>query len=175
MTPAERAFCCRYFSEFFRGLFHDSVGSYWPAVSEALQDTTTPIIVTQAERQAWAKLFFGVGAETIPLSESAWGNEMHLTNQAPCLAARETYRAAGVTMKTDDNLPEDHLSVLLGFLAYSIENKRDTKAFVNDHFGEWLDRLSAKVHTTAENKPILVIWDAFDLFLKKERVLNAAA
>ena len=52
MTPAERAFCCRYFSEFFRGLFHDSVGSYWPAVSEALQDTTTPIIVTQAERQA---------------------------------------------------------------------------------------------------------------------------
>ena len=68
MTPAERAFCCRYFSEFFRGLFHDSVGSYWPAVSEALQDTTTPIIVTQAERQAWAKLFFGVGAETIPLS-----------------------------------------------------------------------------------------------------------
>ncbi|WP_440265196.1 hypothetical protein, partial [Duodenibacillus massiliensis] len=80
MTPAERAFCCRYSSEFFRGLFHDSVGSYWPAVSEALQDTTTPIIVTQAERQAWAKLFFGVGAETIPLSESAWGNEMHLTN-----------------------------------------------------------------------------------------------
>ena len=44
-----------------------------------------------------------------------------------------------------------------------------------DHFGEWLDRLSAKVHATAENKPILVIWDAFDLFLKKERVLNAAA
>ena len=100
---------------------------------------------------------------------------MHLTNLAPWLAARETYRAAGVTMKTDDNLPEDHLSVLLGFLAYSIENKRDTKAFVNDHFGEWLDRLSAKVHATAENKPILVIWDAFDLFLKKERVLNAAA
>ena len=91
------------------------------------------------------------------------------------MSSASLWAKPGVTMKTDDNLPEDHLSVLLGFLAYSIENKRDTKAFVNDHFGEWLDRLSAKVHATAENKPILVIWDAFDLFLKKERVLNAAA
>lgn len=172
MTPAERAFCCRYFSEFFRGLFHDSVGSYWPAVSEALQDSPTALIVTRNERQEWGKLFLGKGDETIPLTESAWKSELQLNGRSPCVSARETYRAAGLAKAGKDNLPEDHVSVLLGFLAYLIENKLDTKPFVNEHFGDWLDRLSAKVKMSTENKPLRTIWAAFDVFLEKERLTN---
>lgn len=173
MTPAERAFCCRYFSEFFRGLFHDSVGSYWPAVSEALGDTTTGLIVTRNERKEWAKLFYGVGEETISLCQSAWTSGSHLNCQEPCLAAREAYRAAGVAATAKDNLPEDHVSVMLGFLAYLIESKRDTKAFVQAHFGPWLDDLSEAMRAHTENKPIRLIWAAFDSFLAKERAVNA--
>lgn len=69
--------------------------------------------------QAYAKLFLGVGEKTIPLCESAWTSAQHLLCQGAELECRRVYEDAGLELAGGSVVPEDHLGLMLGFLAVS--------------------------------------------------------
>lgn len=67
--------------------------------------------------QAYARLFLGVSEETIPLCESAWTSAQRLNCQAAQLECRRAYEEAGLELSGGSVVPEDHLGLMLGFLA----------------------------------------------------------
>lgn len=67
--------------------------------------------------QSYAKLFLGVGKQTIPLCESAWTSAQHLLCQGAQLECKTSYEKAGLELAGDSVVPEDHLGLMFGFLA----------------------------------------------------------
>lgn len=67
--------------------------------------------------QAFARLFLGVSEETIPLCESAWTSAQRLNCQGAQLECRRAYEEAGLELSGGAVVPEDHLGLMLGFLA----------------------------------------------------------
>lgn len=175
LTNAERALCWRFFSELMRGNFTGQVLSLWPAVSGALLEQPGEAVTAESLQKLWARLFYGVGEKTVPLSQSSWENTMRLTNQASALSALESYRAAGVAAQTgDDALPPDHLAVMAGFMAHAIEKGIPVKVFFRDHFGSWIESFvqSAEERSGSENEA--AFFAAFMAFVCSERVSFAS-
>ena len=67
--------------------------------------------------QAYARLFLGSGAKTIPLCESVWTSPQHLLCQGSELECRKAYADAGLELTSGPVVPEDHLGLMLAFLA----------------------------------------------------------
>lgn len=76
-----------------------------------------PPVDDLALSQAYAKLFLGVGKETIPLCESAWTSAQHLLCQGAQLECQTSYQKAGLEVSGGFLVPEDHLGMMCGFLS----------------------------------------------------------
>ncbi len=168
----ERVFCYRYFSEFFRGTFENGLADNWSVICEILRLPVTEADFGLALQQKWAKCFLGVSDDTLPLTQSAWSNAARLQCQQPCLDAHKAYEEAGVVPQyNDDYLFEDHLSLLLGFMAYQLESGRDPHAFFSRHFGQWIDLFCAQASAALDCPFASEVLEAFHTFLERERDL----
>lgn len=184
MDQNERILGYHFFSGLFLGTFPPELMSAWGAVAEllALSEEETSSIsntdVTELQR-AWARTFFGVGEETVTLTESSWGNPLRLQCQAPCLSAQATYREAGVLPEeTADRLFDDHVSMMLGFMGWALSNDYDpqkTKRFFHEHFGYWIDALVAASLARLDNEAAKTLFRAFLSFIESERALFSEA
>lgn len=67
--------------------------------------------------QSYAKLFLDVATTAIPLCESAWADSEHLLSRRAQFECRDAYQDAGLELAGGSVVPEDHLGLMLGFLA----------------------------------------------------------
>lgn len=173
MTPQERAFCYQYFSEFFRGTFNPALQENWPVIAELTQSDPSDLKLDQSVRQDWARTFFGVGHETVTLTQSTWLNSLRLQCQEPCRAAHDAYVKAGVQPNNgEDALPDDHASVLMGFMAWSLVSDRpegETKEFFAAHFSGWWNSFLKAAKTYLNNPKINRVIESCEKFLEQER------
>lgn len=88
--------------------------------------------------QAYARLFLGSGAKTIPLCESVWTSPQHLLCQGSELECRKAYADAGLELTSGPVVPEDHLGLMLAFLAVTAMRAEAPKGleFYAEHPGQ---------------------------------------
>lgn len=173
MTLEERVFCYQYFSEFFCGTFPAELNEAWPVVAELCGVDSSALKLDQRIKQDWARTFYGVGKDTVTLTQSTWLNALRLQCQEPCRAAQEAYRKAGVEPDTgEDRLPEDHAGMLLGFMAWLLKTSgrdEDAADFFKNHFTAWWDSLLKASHAYLANEKADRVLEAFEKFLAQER------
>ena len=173
MTLEDRAFCYRYFSEFFCGTFPAELDAAWPVVAQLCGVDPCALRLDQRLRQDWARTFYGVGGDTVTLTQSTWLNALRLQCQEPCRAAQEAYRKAGVEPDTgEDRLPEDHAGTLLGFMAWLLQQQgkeAETEDFFKIQFTSWWDSLLKASRAYLDNEKADRVLEAFEKFLARER------
>ena len=140
-----------------------------PAAAEAILEAESPLSESTRGRldeiagrqpgsdlalaQAYAKLFLGVGEKTIPLCESAWTSAQHLLCQGAELECRRAYEDAGLELAGGSVVPEDHLGLMLGFLAVSAL-RGDAKtglAFYKAHAAHLLPAVAEAIRERGED------------------------
>lgn len=175
MTLEDRAFCYRYFSEFFCGTFPVELNAAWPVVAELCGVDACALKLDQRVKQDWARTFYGVGKDTVTLTQSTWLNSLRLQCQEPCRAAQEAYKKAGVEPNMgDDRLPEDHAGTLLGFMAWLLEGQNreaQAEAFFRNHFTGWWDSMLKASRAYLANENADRVLEAFEKFLARERAV----
>lgn len=173
MTLEERVFCYRFFSEFFRGTFSAELSAAWPDAARLCGVDTRDLKLDQRLKQDWARTFYGVGKDTVTLTQSTWLNALRLQCQEPCRAAQEAYRKAGVEPNLGaDRLPEDHVAILLGFMAWLLETQNQAvpaEVFFKNHFMGWWDSMLKAAHAYLANENADRVLEAFEKFLAQER------
>ena len=175
MTLDERIFCYRWFSEFCRGTFPQTLEKTWPVVSQALELSGNDFVLDTALREQWAIVFFGVGEHTVSLTESAWTHPLGWQNQEPALHAHQSYLLAGVEPKgDDDHLFDDHLSVLLGFMGWALQKDHDASAFFDKHFGPWISVAVQYINTQCHHASAQLGFEALLRFLALEKALYSS-
>lgn len=169
MTLEQRIVCYQFFSEFFRGTFDPKINEYWDQVHEWLGIEPVSGDFDQDLQKAWAKTFFGVGNETVTLTHSSWTNALRLQCQAPSLSAHNAYVKAGVSPDVgEDALPDDHVSLLTGFMAWLLTNDQPSQAFFEEHFGAWMHTMNLAVQDRLGHTLGCAVWQAFDRFIQSE-------
>lgn len=165
MNPLNRplAALCRHFALFYRGETNDAWFEAWSVVAQGLGVVNAPLD-PKALAQSEAKLFYGVGERTYPMTESNWSNDAGLYCQTETFATRDAYRAAGLRLADNLALPEDHLGVTLEFLAHLIEGnqKEQALAFLHEHLLSWWPRAKTTLESLSKSQEILPILQATD-------------
>lgn len=79
--------------------------------------------------------------------ESVWRDEDHLMLQAPTFAVRAFYRRHGLQVADWRQMPDDHLSHELGFVAWLLEQglTDEARRFLDEHLLTWLPDFAARV------------------------------
>lgn len=124
----------------------------------------------------FSKLFYGVGKETIPLSESAHFDEHHLLCQKAYTSVKNTYREKGFSVEDSYEMQADSLSVELAFVSLLVEQNatsRETLDFLDTHLYPLADVICKSILTRTENKVILTVAKTLPTFLEAERKLLA--
>lgn len=115
-------------SLFWRGVRTEAWFAAWPEIVSgvsALEGESNaddeiaalaPLDPLALER-AFAKCFYGVGDETIPLAQSCWESAEHTYGGPAALACTTLYRRFGLKTGGADHLPDDHIGVMLAFAA----------------------------------------------------------
>lgn len=115
--------------------------------------------------QAYAKLFLGVGEKTIPLCESAWTSAQHLLCQGAELECRRIYEDAGLELAGGSVVPEDHLGLMLGFLAVSAlrGDVRTGLSFYQTHAAPLIPAITEAIRARGKDAgPYLDVADLLD-------------
>lgn len=115
--------------------------------------------------QAYAKLFLGVGEKTIPLCESAWTSAQHLLCQGAELECRRIYEDAGLELAGGSVVPEDHLGLMLGFLAVSAlrGDVRTGLSFYQTHAAPLIPAITEAIRVLGKDAgPYLDVADLLD-------------
>lgn len=117
-----RAFLYEFFGDFFRGCHDDAWRARWQdvmtvtnALTDEMQSKVLPDATTLA--QAFARAFYGVGSETVPLAQSCWDNAQALHCGKACRAAHDIYARHGMVNDCANHLPDDHIGITLPFAA----------------------------------------------------------
>lgn len=98
--------------------------------------------------QAYARLFLGSGAKTIPLCESVWTSPQHLLCQGSELECRKAYADAGLELTSGPVIPEDHLGLMLAFLAVTAMRAEAPKGleFYAEHPAKFVPNLVEAIY-----------------------------
>ena len=115
--------------------------------------------------QAYAKLFLGVGEKTIPLCESAWTSAQHLLCQGAELECRRIYEDAGLELAGGAVVLEDHLGLMLGFLAVSAlrGDVRTGLSFYQTHAAPLIPAITEAIRARGKDAgPYLDVADLLD-------------
>lgn len=121
----------------------------WPAVAQLADEMIgaekaaalpPPDLKPLEAEKAMAKLFYGVGEETIPLSESAWFNPQHLSHQAQAFEVDAVYRRHKLALDVDATLPPDHILYELIFAGTLLRRNEPGAAadFIERHIRRWV-------------------------------------
>jgi TorA maturation chaperone TorD len=86
--------------------------------------------------------------------ESVWRDEDHLMLQGPTFAVREFYRRHGMVVSDWRQMPDDHLSHELDFVAHLLapgpaQDLAAAQAFLKNHLMTWLPDFAARVSRRA--------------------------
>lgn len=114
-------------SFFWRGVRTEAWFAAWPEIvsgisalegeSKSEGEDETAVLEPLALERAFAKCFYGVGDETIPLAQSCWESAEHTYGGPAALACTALYRRFGLKTDGADRLPDDHIGVMLAFAA----------------------------------------------------------
>jgi len=103
--------------------------------------------------QAYARLFLGSGAKTIPLCESVWTSPQHLLCQGSELECRKAYADAGLELTSGPVVPEDHLGLMLAFLAVTAMRAEAPKGleFYAEHPAKFVPNLVEAIYAMGDS------------------------
>lgn len=119
-------------SFFWRGVRTEAWFAAWPEIVSGVSalegesesenddgdaDDAIAALAPLAVERAFAKCFYGVGDETIPLAQSCWESAEHTYGGPAALACTTLYRRFGLKTDGADRLPDDHIGVMLAFAA----------------------------------------------------------
>ena len=102
--------------------------------------------------KAYARLFLGTGGKAVPLCESVWTSPQHLLCQGCELECRRAYEAAGLEVTSGSVVPEDHLGLMLGFLAVTSMRARAPEGleFYERHPAKFVPALVEAIYAQGE-------------------------
>lgn len=169
-------------SLFWRGARSDLWFAAWPDIwraAAALDDANddekedtepAPELQALAVERAFAKCFYGVGDETIPLAQSCWETPEHTYGGRAALACTALYQHFGLKTDGTDHLSDDHVGVMLAFAAKLLRwgEWAALKPFLRQGLLGWWPKVIGALQRTAEGVTILPVAVA------TERVLRAA-
>ena len=102
--------------------------------------------------QAYTRLFLGSGDKTIPLCESVWTSPQHLLCQGCDLECRKIYAEAGLELKSGPVVPEDHLGLMLAYLAVISMRANAPKGleFYTDHTAKFVPNFVEAIYNMGD-------------------------
>lgn len=207
-TAPYRAFLYRFWSQFFLGrLTPDWLAALTDAakveaVLEAGRDLDAsaavpdPLgleregegLILETLKQDFARLFYGVGCSTAPLTMSASQTTEKLLSGPLSARVREVYVEHGLVQSREHEasedgvecLPDDHLGIMLGFLAELAERNDGgaERQFLRDWVQSWWPQAAREAMEALvdQEKPMRRLLDAFSRFLEAEaKCLDVAA
>ena len=126
----------------------------------------------ELERE-YAKLFLGVGTETVPLSESAWTSPQQILCQEAQLECRKAYLDAGLETAGLLGVPEDHLGMELGFMAVLIlkEDTEGAARFFAAHPAKWLPGFAEALRLRGDAVFFREVADILDAVCEMEKLI----
>lgn len=94
----------------------------------------------------YAAIYLTHGLRAAPY-ESVWLDEDHLIMQGPTFAVREFYRRHGVQVRDWRQMPDDHLSHELMFVATLLArgDEREAARFMGQHLMAWLPDFAHRI------------------------------
>ena len=126
----------------------------------------------ELERE-YARLFLGVGAETVPLCESAWTSPQQILCQEAQLECRKAYLEAGLETAGLLGVPEDHLGMQLGFMAVLIlkEDTAGAAKFFAEHPARWLPGFAEALRLRGDAVFFHQVADVLDALCEMEKLI----
>lgn len=131
-------------------------------------------INTQQLEVEFSKLFYGVGKETIPLSESAHFDEHHLLCQKAYASVKNIYRAKGFSVEDSYEMQADSISVELAFVSLLVEQKAvagEVANFLNEHLIPLANIVCQSILTKTDNQVLLTVAKTLPTYLQAEKKL----
>lgn len=117
-------------------------------------------------QKEFARLFYGVGEDTISLSSSFWLDAKDLLCQETALRVSRLYAESG--LGNHSNMPPDSLSVEVGFLGHLIAHKEfgNAKTFLEREILSWWPLVMKKISKESRNEEVLKFFESIDEVLK---------
>lgn len=156
-------------SLFWRGVRTEAWYAAWPEIvsgvsalegeSESTKDGTVAALEPLAVERAFAKCFYGVGDETIPLAQSCWESDEHTYGGPAALACTSLYRRFGLKTDGADRLPDDHIGVMLAFAAELVRRGESAtlERFLRAGALAWWPRVAEAIEGTEGGETILPV------------------
>lgn len=170
-----RMFLFNFYGAFFRGEINNSWRDSWNDASTIATALTgnehrTSLPDELSMKRAFATAFYGVGKETLPLAQSCWENDKRLNCGEACKRCREKYAELGLVSNSFNNLPEDHIGLVLAFASILLqENKaHELPAFLSDTLAAWWPYAESAMKKRSEWETLAPVLSSFSDFLKTE-------
>jgi TorA maturation chaperone TorD len=160
-----------FFSEFFGNGRSAGLLAFWPDIYRAAtgaEDAPAPLEAGNALEAAYAKLFYGVGETTVPLSESSYRNEKSLTCQETSRELLRFYAENGSLMPGRE-YEADTLSCELAFAAkLAGNNEAALQTLLKAHLVPFAGAVEGAVRAAAPSSALLDVFTALNAFLDAE-------
>ena len=172
-----RAFLYEFFGDFFRGCHDDAWRARWQdavTVTNALTDDMQSKVLPDATAlaQAFARAFYGVGSETVPLAQSCWDGAQVLHCGKACRAAHDLYARHGMVNDCADHLPDDHIGITLPFAALLLrQGELDDLRQLVDGIALWWPQAETQLRKSNEWSVLEPMLTTFMRFINYEKQL----
>jgi TorA maturation chaperone TorD len=160
-----------FFSEFFGNGRSAELLAFWPDIYGAVFGTEkdpAPLEAGSVLEAAYAKLFYGVGEATVPLSESSYRNEKSLTCQETNRELLRFYAENGSLMPGRE-YEADTLSCELAFAAkIAGSNEAALQTLLKAHLAPFAGAVEGAVRAAAPASSLLEVLETLNAFLRAE-------
>lgn len=122
----------------------------------------------------YAKLFYGVGSRTIPLSESVYRSEEGILCQAAWRDIKELYGKHNFQPRPEKEMEADSLSMEMAFATVLVMQGKDGKdllELVEDHLLPVGKAIAKQIRESTDNEDLQNIASTMTVFLMTERAL----
>lgn len=135
------------------------------------------------------RVFLGMSPRAIAPYESVFTSTEHLLMQDARDEVLAAYRAEGVEIATDENLPEDHIAFELGFMKHLCDRTVECaeagendeaqrllavqKRFFEQHLANWVPRLCAEAAKQVSSPYYEQVCQALDVLIEEESAFFA--
>lgn len=122
----------------------------------------------------YAKLFYGVGSRTVPLSESVYRSEEGILCQGAWRSIKELYGKHGFQPAPEKEMEADSLSMEMAFAALLVQQGKEGKdllELVEGHLLPVGKAVAKQIRESTDNEDLQNIASAMTVFLSTEKAL----
>lgn len=180
--------CYEFFSHFFGDKRIQPLLDVFPMVTAFVQGENAFLSGSEVQEETlaeapkadnkleseYAKLFYGVGPRTIPLSESVYRSEEGILCQGAWRTIKELYGKHGFQPSPEKEMEADSLSMEMAFAALLVQQGKDGKdllELVGDHLLPIGEKISKQIEEATENETLRDVASAMRIFLSAEKTL----